>query len=245
MRKFFRLLLITALLSNSSFAQDQQQESDLAVFLPTFMTGFTSFSAGTGFVVTSPNNQSLLFVTALHLFGPAGGLKDQLSAEEVYHIFHAVTGIGLHDQKKFVTSTTPLFLNNSKLTNEDGSKAGDLMVYRLKRDAVKQPFAFSEIEPKNGDFVFILGRPNGGKSLQRYQAEVIELDKGFLAYKFAQNDLDTAGTSGSPIVNVRGEIVGMHLGGGMDNGDKIGVAIPTSSMVSRITEAQQRRRKKR
>lgn len=114
------LVLVTAV---HVFAEDI--EVSVPVFKPTFMTGYESFSGGTSFVAKNPHGDELLLVTALHLFGPACGLREQLNSSEVCEAFHAVTGIGMDDYSKFVTSTSPVFLKSANVSDDDGC-AGDL-----------------------------------------------------------------------------------------------------------------------
>src|SRR5712691_5672937 len=65
------------------------------VLKPTFMSGHESFSGGTAFLCTVPGVEGTFLLTAQHLFGPACGLKRELSWQEVPKIFVVVTALSI------------------------------------------------------------------------------------------------------------------------------------------------------
>jgi hypothetical protein len=56
------------------------------------------------------------------------------------------------------------------------------------------------------------------------------------AYDFEGGTLELRGTSGAPVVDARGEVVGVHLGGGVPG--TFGVAVPLHALRRRLAEAQ-------
>jgi hypothetical protein len=59
------------------------QVPDNFILTPQFETSTGVFQAGTAFVIKLPNLKRPVVLTAIHLFGPAGGLPNQLSAGEL------------------------------------------------------------------------------------------------------------------------------------------------------------------
>jgi hypothetical protein len=81
--------IILAITINMIFFQPMPQPPSLnptAVFRPVmvlrnpqkYLEVGWSYKAGTGFVVQQPSNSQNIFVTALHLFGPAAGLNTEI-----------------------------------------------------------------------------------------------------------------------------------------------------------------------
>jgi hypothetical protein len=233
--KFLSTALLSCIIHSVTLAQEGAVVAP--VYKPTFMTGYDSFSGGTAFVASNPAGDGQMLVTALHLFGPACGLEKQLTPEEVCKVFHAVTGIGMADYKSFVTSCTPLLLKTANVSEDDGC-AGDLAIYRLPAGAVAKPLVFSKTPPKVGDKVYVIGRQRGGEKLERLMAEVVDSDSENLVYKFARKGLETAGTSGAPVVNDKGEVVGMNTGGGQEDDVQFGYANPAKAILGTIAAAE-------
>ena len=69
-------------------------------------------------------------------------------------------------------------------------------------------------------------------------AEVVESDTKNLVYKFERKGLKTAGTSGAPVVNEKGEVVGMNTGGGQEGDVQFGFANPAKAILGTIAAAE-------
>ena len=82
-----------------------------AVFRPVFTTPQGPLNAGTAFVARLDHCDEPVLVTALHLFGPGGGLKQTMTADDVKHgVAQAeLTGIGRNARHMLfeVDSLTP------------------------------------------------------------------------------------------------------------------------------------------
>src|SRR5687768_7910705 len=76
--------------STGAIEQSRQEANDEPpsvmngfIFRPRFKTTYGSVEAGTGFVISIPGRKQPLFLSALHLLGPAGGLDNNVSAGDV------------------------------------------------------------------------------------------------------------------------------------------------------------------
>jgi len=58
-----------------------------------------------------------------------------------------------------------------------------------------------------------------------------------LVFEYEEKDIELTATSGAPILNSKGEVVGLNAAGGEQNGKKIGVANPCTGMAKMIKKA--------
>jgi hypothetical protein len=64
-------------------------------------------------------------------------------------------------------------------------------------------------------------------------AQVTGLEDGCLLYRFEATH-ELSGTSGSPVVNLAGEVVGIGIGGWQDGYVTYGLAVPVSVVRARL-----------
>ena len=102
-----------------------------------------------------------------------------------------------------------------------------------------------EAELERGDDVFIIGHPNGQpKRIAHAANTVIEVEPPFFRYT---NDT-MAGSSGSPILNRRGLVIGIHHGGNITEAYNEGVLITSiyddlpRSVRARVDRAREKDR---
>ena len=97
-------------------------------------------------------------------------------------------------------------------------------------DSTAAPFLTLSYKPiQKGDLVYTFGYAGG--ILTTIESEVVDLNEGFSLYKGADIMLefeitkpsgkDTAGMSGSPVINNKGEVVGVYLRGLVINNPKL------------------------
>lgn len=228
--------LITAILVSLfavvlSFAAPTPPEN--VVFKPTFLTGYTSLSAGTGFVLRL--NDDYVIVTAHHLFGPAAGLERDLTPLQAKVYAVALAASSMNRPSIVLTSSDMLLIESAKAF--DQTDAGhDVAAFRLT--GYKGPFlTVSSVVPKEGDRVYLLGRPRGEQKLRLISAAIIRVSANAIEYFYDETGVNFAGTSGAPIINELGEVVGMNLGGGNLKGKAFGFGNPVESFSSLVATA--------
>src|ERR1035437_7342281 len=132
------------------------------VFKPTFLTGYDSLTAGTGFVLRFEN--SFVFITAHHLFGPAAGLDKDLTPAEAKDYVAALAATEMDNRSHLLMSTNMLLIPSAKAFSQvDASKdvAGFLLPgYNGKSLAIAKQI------PKPGDSIYLYARPRGEDSLK-------------------------------------------------------------------------------
>ena len=203
------------------------------VFKPTFLTGYDSLTAGTGFIARF--KEEFVFVTAHHLFGPAAGLEHDLSPPEAKQFAVALVGSSMNRTSLVVTSSEMLLIPSAKaFDNKDSGH--DVAAYRLS--GYHGPsLLVSDTPPKKGEGVYLLARPRGEEKLRLIRAEVSRVGNDGLEYFYAESGVNFAGTSGAPVLNERGMVVGINLGGGELKGKTFGFANPAGAFAPLVSSA--------
>ncbi len=168
------------------------------------------FSAGTCFVTqTGPDSQPIM-ITALHIFGPDGGLPEHIASEDLS------TKIGLIYLKPLDDAETSVGFASESLVStgypwELDDVSGDLAVFKLFQGKENIDILYlAKANPKSGDNVWIVGdKFNSYTNKQRlWPAIVIQVTPRYIALELLK-DLDISGFSGAPVINCKKEIVGM------------------------------------
>ena len=200
-----------------------------------------TFEAGTAFAADLAGET--LILTAHHLFGPVGGLPAPIGADELTGAVKRARFVDAWSKEKVGTDTTPVRVPGAHVMAQDG--AGDLAVFRLpaRFDRISAgsqvPFhalPLAADDARLGDPVWLAASVIGSDA-RLHAATVVEVKPTFLFIAYAGAPLDLTATSGAPIVNAKGEVVGINLGGGLDNGKTIGAAGPVSAIRKNLAEA--------
>ena len=189
-----------------------------AVFRPVFTTPQGPLNAGTAFVARLDHCDAPVLLTAIHLFGPSGGLAQSMSSDDVKHgVSQAeLTGFGRNGKHMLfeVDSLTP---ENATpcCSSERMVGVGDIAAFtapaRLKPIAL--PLA-PDIAAA-GDRVTLLAPLVGNADAGlRHDATVIGMHDGFLLYRFDEPNIPLRATSGAPVVDTSGRVVAINLTSG-------------------------------
>lgn len=217
-----------------------------SVLRPSFtLADGTRFEAGTAFPVSFGGET--LVLTAHHLFGPNGGLPAQLGPEEVAV---KVTGVTLRDawSKEPIGGAGPAVLVPGAHPMEKDA-AGDLALFPVSSglDRISagthppfHPLSLAAANPKVGDPVWLAAELVGGPGVETraHVGKVVEVNASWLFYEFTAAQVELRATSGAPILNALGEVVGINLGGGAKDGVSFGAAGPVSAIRANLEAAR-------
>lgn len=246
MRK--RMLLAFALFAGLAQAEPPAAP-ELAqgeVFRPEFRVKNKKVLAGTAFALDVDG--TVVAVTAFHLFGPPGGLDAAVPAKDLPNI---VRSVGLRDAwtDAPVAETGPALPLPDAVVMGGPTASLDLAAFPLlptdpaappvEGAIPAHPAKLAAALPKVGDPVWLAAplmnaAPDAPHLLP---AKVVEVNKDWLFYSFADTALDLTATSGGPVLNAAGEVVGVHLGGGKVESELVGSANPLPAHKDRLQKA--------
>lgn len=205
-----------------------------SLFRPTFATTDGQVDAGTAFAAKTSESQKTFLVTALHLFGPAGGLNQDINASLLPTRWK---GISVQDCKSNIVhqniAMQPVRLAQAKPLPEV-STHGDVAVCSVENTGYLRlkPWTLATRIPSTGEKVWLVSAVIGSSSLI-HPATVEGTEDGWLVYRF-DRPVELVATSGAPVIDGSGQVVAVNAGGGEDAGITFGVGTPTTKFVRQL-----------
>lgn len=186
-----------------------------AIHRPVFATPTEPLDAGTAFVARLDRCKAPVLVTALHLFGPSGGLAAEMPVAELRRGVKKVLLIPLTGGQPrgpfAISSVTPADARpccNGQAT----SGTGDVAAFTIAPAPAPQALAVATTLPAQGEHVTLLAETADGPAKGwRHDATVLGLRGGSLVYVMADPSLDLRATSGAPVVDDAGRVVAINL----------------------------------
>lgn len=223
---FVLCLSVLAFIANAS---ELKEETLKSVFKPSFSSTEGERKAGTAFVVKYEEHSYA--VTAHHLFSEAGGFSREYNWKELQELVSGVSLQSLSDEKTKYSTKKAIRVKGAKSVSNWTGK-NDIAIFKLNQKPANY-LTLAQSSPKVGETVWLYGlvynRP--GESLL-HKAVVVEYDKNWISYQFADSGLILNGTSGAAILNSNGEVVGINLSGGEQEGKLYGYGNPLVSIQS-------------
>jgi hypothetical protein len=205
------------------------------LFKPTFLRLNGSWSAGTAFVVKDPNGPDLLLVTPDHLFGPDGGVEQQMTPDEIAQQVVAAVGVSMQDKKTLVTTGNSLEVADAHPLGKEGTDK-DLVVFPVSANLAVDGFEFAAAAPARGATIWMYARARGETKPKLFSAVVLRSSDTQLVYRFEGDPFNPAGTSGAPLLDADGKVVGMNVGGGKTGSVQVGSANPTTAIRAELAK---------
>jgi hypothetical protein len=207
-----------------------------SLFRPDFFTTAGPVQAGTAFAARLRGSEYPLILSSLHLLGPAGGLPDDLPAEQVPQLWQ---GLDLSDcvsgESIKRLAGEGLLIAEAKPFPES-SPRGDVIAYQPSSVLNFRPFPLADSMPRAGETVWLVSEVIGSQSLT-HRATVRGIERGWLAYEFAEGTLELRATSGAPVLNTAGQVVAINAGGRQGNGVTIGMGSPVDRFYDQLQRA--------
>lgn len=207
-----------------------------SVFRPTFDTKDGVYTAGTAVGVRVEGVEGTVILTAGHLFGPSGGMEREIATTELPEFLKKATFNDLFtDELVFECDTIvsmPEISELPEITN-------DLAVLLANKDTKIPTYEIDDSPLSEGDTVWLLASISGGgeDEMKLHKAKVMASDNTALVIEYDSTELDLTASSGAPILNGSGKVVGINLGSMEEGGKLVGIANPAMSFKPIITKA--------
>lgn len=199
------------------------------------------YEAGTVFFAEI--NEQRVALTAHSLFGPAGGMAAQLAPEDLPKAIKEVRLTEAWTKATISPVSAPVVLVGAHPMDKDA--AGDVAMMLIPAGLTSANHTPSAARPlaaanaKLGDTVWVAAPLLDGPeaSARVHEAKVVQVDKSWLIYEYVEPGLNLVATSGAPVLDKEGKVVGINLGGGQDQGHLYGSAAPVDAFRSMVTAA--------
>ncbi|HEX8372889.1 MAG TPA: trypsin-like peptidase domain-containing protein [Chthoniobacterales bacterium] len=190
---------------------------------PRFETKEGPLGAGTAFLMKTDRQFEVVLLTALHLFGPHGGLKTQKTQAELPSL---VTKVALQDITGINELKMPLVAVPIKI-----DPSPDLVVFRPTiSNLVTNPGRFADALPAVGETLWLAAHVRQPRGVTLHACTVTEIKGERIHCRFVNQAIETNGGSGGPYLNAKGEVVGIHDGSVKTEGNKQGIILSAAAI---------------
>lgn len=212
------------------------------VVRPEFRSGRESFFGSYGFIVAAEDGKAPLMVTALHVLDELAKFwnidcsdnnpdyrGDELPAQ--------VTGVQLYDPyatnwvfSEIGSAGEMLGLSDTRTSSAEPYSQRDVAAFRTLQASRLQPFRVAKALPVVGDPIWLAVNLGRGARERTSQAVIVESTDETFVFRFAKATTLPPYTSGAPLLNRLGEVVGINVGGGTFDGYRLGHAAHAASL---------------
>lgn len=182
------------------------------VLHPSFKAASGPFAAGTAFALREPRAPGgVVVLSCHHIFGPLGGLAADIAGTDL-PAFIQEASVTDQDGKTFsLGPVLPIpYAKTFHPPTRDAS--ADVSVFQAPADLAPAALELAPSLPEKGARVWLLARVSGRSELV-WPAVTFYVTDTLFVYQFESADIDLRGTSGAPVVNDRGQLVAINLGG--------------------------------
>ncbi len=215
---------------------------DRFVVRPEFRSGRKSFFGSYGFIVAAQGGGPTLMLTALHVLDELAKFNgiDCTIYNVAYtgaELLPCVTGVQLYDpfapnwmRAELGAAGAMLCLPDARICPEEPFSQSDIAAFGVIASALVCPAQLAAASPAVGEPIWLVVHLGRGTRERAIPAIVVEMTEQTLIFRFAKEAPMPAYTSGAPLLNRVGEVVGLNIGGGMLDGYRIGHASHVASI---------------
>lgn len=190
----------------------------MSVFRARYFTPDGEFSAGVAFAAEIPGAGPVL-ATAHHVFGSAGGFPREVASSELPGYVRRAAFQDAFDPSAGLWAARALAIEGAAPFDEN-SPAGDVAAFLPREDdaassatARLAPFALATRTAEPGERVWLAAPVIGLEGRRLHGAVATEISDEGLWIRFDEPEIDLTATSGAPVLNARGEVAGIAVGG--------------------------------
>jgi len=207
-----------------------------SILSPYFHLRDIEFSAGTAFAVELSDEREDLIVTALHLFGPSGGLNKQISSYELEYSIERVEFTDAFTGEECGECTQSLYISDAGI--DDFKVDRDVAAFIYGKDMNVPKFKIAKKLPRKGESVWLAASViSAPEDKMLHKARVRHASDSRVTFEYEDGGIDLTATSGAPILNSKGEVVGINIGYIEDGSSVVGSANPCVSFKEMLKDS--------
>jgi hypothetical protein len=201
--------------------------------VPTFQTTQGNHGAGVASLVKLSSGDQAYILTARQLLGPHGGFDAQIAAADVTAVVHDVQ-LAPFAGGNALYAVTGLAVHTSRLQADNGKPVDDLAILKLQ-DATAQAQAvpLADQAPAVGDVVWVIAKLHAPTDQLAHRGQITAIGK-WTEMQFDDDNILTAGSTGAPVLNSAGQVVGILSTTVSGGGNMRAEIIPASVIVQAI-----------
>jgi hypothetical protein len=203
---------------------------------PVFKTGDGDLEAGTAFVVRRSGSDAgkNVLVTAHHLFGPDGGLERQHAWNELPAFVRSVKCAPMKKGTPKIAGGRAFAVSGARVHSEKGP-ACDVAVFPLADSKAPALSLSSELPPVKSRVWLVaeLANARPGAPLL-HGATVVQADNEWISFVYDDPTIDIQATSGAPVVDESGRVVGINIGAMTQGKKRVGMAQSSPVLIGAI-----------
>jgi hypothetical protein len=175
-----------------------------SVLRPTVESVEGRFQAGTAFGTP-------YLITAHHIFGPLGGFSREYRPSELPGLIQRVLAESVDDPTASARAAGPLVLDAHPVRGQEASS--DVAAIPIEDVNKAGILRLARACPAAGETVWLLAEVWGGapRTQRLHSATVLSAGRDALLFTYDNTRLDLRATSGAPIIDSRGEVVGINV----------------------------------
>jgi hypothetical protein len=225
------------------------QAADHFVVRPIFSAGLDSVIGGYAFVAKIEGSHQPLLLTALHVMDEMIKQKgiDCTEDNEGYtgrELPAIITHVDIYDVFAPNWMLAPLgsagpmlVLPNARTGDEEPYSDRDIAAFLVKDAQNINPAPLASRAPTVGEPVWVVARSPEYPGQRLFKAVVVEITDRSMVFKYENLEKELKYTSGAPVVNKEGEVVGINVGGGKFKEQKVGHANHVENIRRHLNEA--------
>ncbi|GAB4195577.1 MAG: trypsin-like peptidase domain-containing protein [Wenzhouxiangellaceae bacterium] len=227
-------------------AQPEPEIADGFVVRPEFCCGYDSYFGGHAFAAHDQGRT--LILTALHVMDELAKRSDiDITAANPHYNGHEIpakiTEINLYNvyQTRWMlyplgTASSMLILPDARIDLNQPCAFRDIAAFDASHNPQLRPHSLATSTPQVGEPIWLAAHSPSG--LRCRQAVVVEHTSDRFIFRYLQPDWDMNATSGAPLINAEGEVVGINTGMGYDGRQRYGHANPVASIRRHLRQAK-------
>jgi hypothetical protein len=223
--------------------------ADHFVVRPIFTAGLDSVIGGYAFAAKIEGSRQPLLLTALHVMDEMIKQKgidctDDNKGYTGRELPAIVTNVDIYNVFAPNWMLAPLgsagpmlVLPNAGTGDEEPYSDRDIAAFFIKDVQNINPAPLASQAPKVGDPVWVAAQSPEYPGQRIFKAVVVEITNRSMVFKFENLEKELRYTSGAPVVNKDGEVVGINVGGGEFKKQKVGHANHVENIRRHLKEA--------